>query len=178
VEFDVEQYEHPEFLRHFAATKLSEHIHERVALLQRLRESRTDEQLQAGGPPFWFAHHLCRGCPVLAFFARAGSDAADTTFVRMHKPIAYAFVVPALCKLRKGRGTLRLVFTSEIKSPGDAPARFKVTNSHPCCDIQPCASPRNRSMMIPNHDALPHHRPAANSFRRSILRANSFLARF
>src|SRR5208282_5461321 len=31
-------------------------------------------------------HHRRRGCPVLALFARAGSDAADTTFVLLHKP--------------------------------------------------------------------------------------------
>src|ERR1700686_888334 len=30
--------------------------------------------------------HLFRGCPVLALFARAGSDSADTTFVLLHKP--------------------------------------------------------------------------------------------
>jgi hypothetical protein len=36
-------------------------------------------------------------CPVLAFFARAGSDAADTTSwpFRTNR-VAYAFVVPAL----------------------------------------------------------------------------------
>jgi hypothetical protein len=39
-------------------------------------------------------------------------------------PVAYAFVVPALCKLRKGRGTLCFVCASEIKSLGHPPRMF------------------------------------------------------
>ena len=35
--------------------------------------------------------------------------------------VAYAVVVPALCRLRKGRGTLRLVCASEFKSLGHPP---------------------------------------------------------
>jgi hypothetical protein len=36
-------------------------------------------------------------------------------------PVAYAFVVPALCKQRKGRGTLCFVGASEVKSLGHPP---------------------------------------------------------
>jgi hypothetical protein len=36
-------------------------------------------------------------------------------------PVAHVFVVPALCKLRKGRGTLCIVCSSEIKSLGHPP---------------------------------------------------------
>ena len=32
---------------------------------------------------------LCCGCPVLAFFARAGSDAVGTTVCLPHKTVAY-----------------------------------------------------------------------------------------
>jgi len=51
-------------------------------------------------------------------FCKGGYDAADTTFVLLHERRWYAFVVPALCKLRKGRGTLFLVCPNEVKSPG------------------------------------------------------------
>ena len=60
------------------------------------------------------------GCPVLAFFARAGNDAADTTFVACN-PVAHAFQVPALCKVRKGRGTHYVFGASEVKSLGYPP---------------------------------------------------------
>ncbi|HEY6765874.1 MAG TPA: hypothetical protein VI386_13985 [Candidatus Sulfotelmatobacter sp.] len=45
-----------------------------------------------------------RGCPVLALFCKGGYDAADTMFL-CSKPDAHAFVAPALCRVRKGRGT-------------------------------------------------------------------------
>src|SRR5580704_79243 len=53
------------------------------------------------------------GCPVLAFFARAcpelaegvGVDAAGATLVRSALPVVDAVVVPALRKVREGRGT-------------------------------------------------------------------------
>src|SRR5882724_3282470 len=40
-----------------------------------------------------------------ALFAKVNRDAADTTLVLPTNAVAYALVVPALCKLRKGRGT-------------------------------------------------------------------------
>jgi len=44
------------------------------------------------------------GCPILAFSARVGGDAAGATFVRSTITVVYAVVVPAL-RLREGRGT-------------------------------------------------------------------------
>jgi hypothetical protein len=54
--------------------------------------------------------HLCiapphGGCPILAFFARVGGDAARTTLVRSTLLVVYAVVLPALRKVREGRGT-------------------------------------------------------------------------
>jgi hypothetical protein len=45
--------------------------------------------------------HLCiasspRRCPILAFFARVGGDAAGATLVRSTPPVVYAVVVPVL----------------------------------------------------------------------------------
>jgi hypothetical protein len=66
--------------------------------------------------------HLCiapfhGGCPILAFFARVGGDAAGATLVRSTPPVVYAVVVPApstgsgqaLRKVREGRGTRAVV---------------------------------------------------------------------
>ena len=61
------------------------------------------------------------GCPVLAFFAGAGKDAADTRFSCLHNPVAHAFQIPALCKVRKGRGTHYVSGASEVKSLGHPP---------------------------------------------------------
>src|SRR5258708_5058228 len=66
-----------------------------------------------GGWPIFALHHSHGGCPILAFFARAcpelvegvGGDAAGVTFVRSTLPVVYAVVVPALRKVREGRGT-------------------------------------------------------------------------
>ena len=49
----------------------------------------------------WRVAHLCihhphGGCPILAFFARVGGDAAGATLVRSTPPVVYAVVVPAL----------------------------------------------------------------------------------
>jgi hypothetical protein len=44
-------------------------------------------------------------CPILAFCARVGGDAAGATLVRSTLPVVYAVVVPALRKVREGRGT-------------------------------------------------------------------------
>jgi hypothetical protein len=41
-------------------------------------------------------HHSHGGCPILAFFARVGGDAAGATLVRSTPPVVYAVVVPAL----------------------------------------------------------------------------------
>ena len=54
--------------------------------------------------PIFALHHSHGGCPILAFVARVGGDAAGATLVRSTPPVVYAVVVPAL-RLREGRGT-------------------------------------------------------------------------
>jgi hypothetical protein len=49
-----------------------------------------------GGWPIFALHHSHGGCPILAFFARVGGDAAGATLVRSTPPVVYAVVVPAL----------------------------------------------------------------------------------
>ena len=39
-------------------------------------------------------------------------------FVALQSPVAHAFQVPALCKVRKGRGTHYVFGASEVKSLG------------------------------------------------------------
>jgi hypothetical protein len=55
--------------------------------------------------PTFALHHSHGGCPILAFFARVGGDAVGATLVRSTPPVVYAVVVPALRKVREGRGT-------------------------------------------------------------------------
>ena len=50
-------------------------------------------------------HHPCYGCPILAFFARVGGDAADTVPV-ISNPVTQWFVVPTLRQERKQMGHL------------------------------------------------------------------------
>ena len=57
-----------------------------------------------GGWPIFALHHSHGGCPILAFFARVGGDAAGATLVRSTPPVVYAVVVPAL-RPREERGT-------------------------------------------------------------------------
>jgi hypothetical protein len=62
---------------------------------------------------FWHPTIPTEGAPSLRFFARAcpelaegvGGDAAGATFVRSTLPVVDAVVVPALRKVREGRGT-------------------------------------------------------------------------
>jgi hypothetical protein len=58
----------------------------------------------SGEWPIFALHHSHGRCPILAFFARVGSDAAGATLVRSTPPLVYAVVVLAL-RLREGRGT-------------------------------------------------------------------------
>ena len=48
------------------------------------------------GWPIFALHRSHGGCPILAFFARVGGDAAGATLVRSTPPVVYAVVVPAL----------------------------------------------------------------------------------
>jgi hypothetical protein len=56
------------------------------------------------------------GCPVLAFFARAGTMQPNTALRLCLNPVAHVFIVPALCRVRKGRGTHRGGDSKEIKA--------------------------------------------------------------
>ena len=62
-----------------------------------------------GGWPIFALHYSHGACPILAFFARVGGDAAGATFVRSTLPVVDAVVVPALRKVREGRGTRAVV---------------------------------------------------------------------
>jgi hypothetical protein len=64
-----------------------------------------NRERDVGGWPGLALHHSHGGCPILAFIARVGGDAAGATFVRSTLPLVYAVVVPALRKVREGRGT-------------------------------------------------------------------------
>jgi hypothetical protein len=57
--------------------------------------------------PIFALHHSHGGRPILAFFARVGGDAAGATFVRSTLPVVDAVGVPALRKVREGRGPAR-----------------------------------------------------------------------
>ena len=52
--------------------------------------------MRPGGWPIFALPHSHGGCPILAFFARVGGDAAGATLVRSTPPVVYAVVVPAL----------------------------------------------------------------------------------
>src|SRR5579863_9929741 len=74
--------------------------------------------------------HFEKGCPILAFFARVGGDAArylicyDPTWINK---LAAAFPTPALRKEREGRGTHCFGHASEINKPGP-PAQSRLHN--------------------------------------------------
>jgi hypothetical protein len=78
----------------------------------------------AGGTPFRLYSSFAlrdRGCPVLAFFARAGTMLPTPFLFLRHKPAALCVAVPALRKVREGRGTHCIGEASEIKSLGHPP---------------------------------------------------------
>jgi hypothetical protein len=89
-----------------------------------------------GGRPAFLMMFLCaiyaEGAPSLRFLQGRVVMLPTRPLSFRTNPVAYAFVVPALCKLRKGRGTLRFVCASEIKSLGHQPSylsRFQPTIS-------------------------------------------------
>jgi hypothetical protein len=65
------------------------------------------------------------GCPVLAFFARAGTMQPNTALRLCLNPVAHVFIVPALCRVRKGRRTHSFVARkkTDIEKPGHPPTR-------------------------------------------------------
>ena len=88
--------------------------------------------LTGGWPTFddVCVHHSNKGCPVLAFFARAaGSDAAvlfDLLRCRaVSDPLAQAFPAPALRKEREGRGTPCVAAASKVKTLGHPPPNLR-----------------------------------------------------
>src|ERR1700687_775975 len=62
----------------------------------RLRDLRSEIDWRVGKWPIFALHHSHGGCPILAFFARVGGDAAGATLARSTPPVVYAVVVPAL----------------------------------------------------------------------------------
>ena len=78
----------------------------------------------AGGPSFAL-HHSHGGCPILAFFARVGGDAAGATLVRSTLPVVDAVVVPALRKVREGRGTRCCGGFCSLKAEPPAPPNLR-----------------------------------------------------
>src|ERR1700732_3907495 len=64
--------------------------HQRIHKLAQ-REAKT----KSGGWPIFALHHSHGGCPILAFFARVGGDAAGGTLVRSTPPVVYGVVVHA-----------------------------------------------------------------------------------
>ena len=79
-----------------------------------LSTTHQSDEKKMGNPgwPIFALHHSHGGWPILAFLARAcpelvervGGDAAAATLVRSTLPVVYAVVVPALRKVREGRG--------------------------------------------------------------------------
>jgi hypothetical protein len=52
-----------------------------------------------------------------------------TQFLSLYNPVAHAFQVPALCKVRKGRGTHYVFGASEVKSLGHPALSSEVNSS-------------------------------------------------
>ena len=94
-----------------------------------------------GGWPALLMMFVCaaygEGAPSLRFLQGRVAMLPTRLFVLLHKPIAYAFVVPALCKLRKGRGTLGFVCASEFKGLG-----------HPPSGLFDCRKTRKRDLLF------------------------------
>src|SRR4249919_872857 len=57
------------------------------------------------------------GAPSLRFL-QGRVTMLTTQFLSLYNPVAHAFQVPALCKVRKGRGTHCVYGASEVKSLG------------------------------------------------------------
>jgi hypothetical protein len=71
--------------------------------------SSTVFQVVAGGLPLTMCvQHSHRGCPILAFFARVGGDAAGAIARRIDQPHPHAFLTSALRKVREEWGAHRV----------------------------------------------------------------------
>ena len=68
-------------------------------------------------------HHPHGGCPILAFFARVGGDAAGATLVRPTPAVVYAVVVPALFAYAKD-GAPASVVASAVEAGPPTPPTF------------------------------------------------------
>jgi len=62
------------------------------------------------------------GAPSLRFL-QGRVTRLPTQFLWLCNPVVHAFQVPALCKVRKGRGTHYVLGTSEVKSLGHSTAK-------------------------------------------------------
>ena len=63
------------------------------------------------------------GAPSLRFLQGRVTMLPTQLLYVLRNPVAHAFQVPALCKVRKGRGTHFVFGASEVKSLGRAPPR-------------------------------------------------------
>jgi hypothetical protein len=71
----------------------------------------------AGVPPLMLAESSTLRFPVRAFFARGVAMLPTQLLSVLHKPpLLHALVVPALCRVRKGRGTRCVLGASEVKA--------------------------------------------------------------
>ena len=91
-------------------------------------------------------HHRRRGCPVLALFARAGSDAADTTFVLLHKPRCLCGRGSRPLQTAQRTGHPPSCLCQRIQKPGP-PALSPVSGSPDCNN---CRSHRSCNLTLYN----------------------------
>ena len=81
---------------------------------------------RAGGWPTLLMMSVCtiyaEGAPSLRFL-QGRVTMLPTQLLWLCNPVAHAFQVPALCKVRKGRGTHYVFGASEVKSLGHPPPR-------------------------------------------------------
>src|SRR6202140_4847127 len=87
----------------------------------RLRDLRSEIDWRVGKWPIFALHHSHGGCPILAFFARVGGDAAGATLVRLHYPLwmpsAPRKTMPLTEPSLLSSGTCLLGFTSWAATP-------------------------------------------------------------
>ena len=81
---------------------------------------------RVGGWPTLLMMSVCtiyaEGAPSLRFLQGRVTMLPTQLLYVLRNPVAHAFHVPALCKVRKGRGTHYVFGSSEVKSLGHPPA--------------------------------------------------------
>src|SRR5260370_36532873 len=92
--------------------------------------------LAGDGPAISFVvvRHLCRGCPRPCVFCKGGWRCGLRNLVNSKQnPVVYAFAVPALCKLLKGRGTPLFCLYQRSQKPGPPATVNAATGGRPSC---------------------------------------------